>query len=43
LALPPGLPTLPTAGPGVKLIQDQMVTNPIDGSYSISRTYLCCD
>lgn len=41
--LPSGAPSLPGSSSGRKLIQDQVVTNPIDGSYSISRTYICCE
>jgi hypothetical protein len=42
LPLPSGIPALPTPGTEFKVIQDQMVSNPIDGSYSISKTYICC-
>lgn len=28
---------------GHKLISDQYTSNPIDGSYSITRSYICCD
>ncbi|NDB61875.1 hypothetical protein EB001_26055, partial [bacterium] len=27
---------------GAKLIEDQLTTNPVDGSYSISRSYIIC-
>lgn len=39
LALPTGVPTSIANG---KLIQDQMTSNPIDGSYSLTRTYILC-
>lgn len=40
--LPPGLP--PEVIAGAKLTQNQFVTNPLDGSYSISRSYtVCCE
>lgn len=39
--LPDGIP--PAALAGAKLTQDQFVVNPLDGSYSISRSYtICC-
>lgn len=43
IPLPSGVPTLPGNSATLKLVQDQVVSNPIDGSYSVSRTYLCCD
>lgn len=40
--LPSGVPAAALAG--TKLTQDQFVTNPLDGSFSISRSYtVCCN
>jgi hypothetical protein len=41
LPLPSGIPSANIAG--MKLTQDQFVSNPLDGSYSVSRAYICCD
>lgn len=39
--LPSGIPAADSIS-NKKLIQDQYTTNPIDGSYSITRVYTCC-
>jgi hypothetical protein len=41
LPLPSGIPSATIDG--MKLTQDQFVSNPLDGSYSISRAYICCE
>lgn len=43
ISLPSGIPSIPDGDLKLKLIQDQVVSNPVDGSYSVSRTYMCCD
>jgi hypothetical protein len=43
LALPSGVPVLPGNSTDRKLVQDQMTSNPVDGSYSITKTYICCE
>jgi hypothetical protein len=43
LPLPSGVPPLPGSDASRKLVQDQMTSNPLDGSYTISKTYICCD
>lgn len=40
-ALPSGVP--PAEIDGLKLIENSVTTNPLDGSFSISRTYICCE
>lgn len=37
----PGLP--PALIAGMKITQNQVNYNPIDGSFSVSRAYICCD
>jgi hypothetical protein len=41
IALPSGVP--PAEIDGLKLIENSITTNPIDGSFSVSRTYICCE
>lgn len=40
IPLPSGVP--PEEIPGLKLIENSLNINPLDGSFNLSRTYICC-